>query len=171
MCTIKRSIVLSFILLPCALAGSPKNAQSPSKKDSLYSAALFSSLSEMQKSWGYIDDSDGSTIRTDYQHAVVEEDPEITDGLPTQQGDYRVEYLDSQKQMDRYKKLRKSFAIIRIHPMQSNSLQLKILVSVSYLTYKHHRLLFGLSDWGDVEFRYDCKTQKFVVSSVKLGGI
>jgi hypothetical protein len=126
----------------------------------------------MEKSYGHMDDSNGgSRIRTDYRHVLVEKDPEITEGLPSQQGDYRVEYLDGQEQMDRYKKLRKEFAILRIRPMQSDGSVLEIEVSVSYLTYEKHKFLHAVSDWSDVEFRYDCENQKFVVSSVKLGGI
>jgi len=172
MCAIKRSIVLGFILLFCVLAVSPKAGQIPAKKDNLYSVALFASVFEMEKSWGRIDDSDGgTTIRTDYRHVFVEKDPEITDGLPSQQGDYRAEYLDTREQKDRYKRLRKQFAILRIRPMQSDGSLLKIQVSVSYLTYEKHKFLYAVSAWSDVEFRYDCQDSKFVVSSVKLGGI
>ena len=146
--------------------------QIPAKKDNLYSMALFASVSEMEKSWGHIDDGDGGRrIRTDYWHVLVEKDPEITDGLPSQQGDYRVEYLDSRGQMDRYKKQRKEFAILRIRPMQSDGSLLKVQVSISCLTYKKHKILLTISDWSNVEFRYDCDNQKFVISSVKLAGI
>ncbi len=172
MCVIKRSTVLSFVLLLCAFSGLPQERPIPAKNDNLYSAALFASLSEMEKSWGHIDDSDGgSRVRTDYRHVFVEQEHEITDRLPTEMGDYRVEYLDRREQMDRSRKLRKEFAILRIHPMQSDGSLLKIQVSVSYLTYKKHKLWLAISDWGDVKFRYDCKSQKFVVSSVTLGGI
>lgn len=172
MCAMKRSIAPVFVVLFCALSVLPTGGQITATKDNLYSVALFVSISEMEKSWGHIDDSDGgSRILTDYRHVVVEKDPEITDGLPLQQGDYRVEYLDSRDQMDRYKKLRKEFAILRIRPMQSEGSLLKIQVSVSYFTYKKHRILLAISDWSDVEFRYDCEHQKFAVSSVKLGGI
>lgn len=172
MYAIKCSIVLGFVLLLCAPSGFPQERPIPAKDDNLYSAALFASLSEMEKSWGQIDDSDGSSrIRTDYRHALVEKDPEITDRLPVEIGNYRVQLLDRREQIDKYKKLRKEFAILRIHPMQSDGSQLKIQVSVSYLTYKKHKLWLAISDWSDVEFRYDCKSQKFVVSSVTLGGI
>jgi hypothetical protein len=126
----------------------------------------------MEKSWGHIDDSNGgSTIRRDYRHMLVEKDPEITDRLPSQLGDYRVEYLDKRAQIDRYKKLRKAFPILRIHPMQNEGARLEIEVSVSYFTHEKRRWLFAVSDWSDVEFHYDCEKQKFVVSAVKLGGI
>jgi hypothetical protein len=55
--------------------------------------------------------------------------------------------------------------------MQSDGARLRIVISVYYLSYKKHKLLLGLSDWSEVEFRYDCEKQKYIVSSVKLGGI
>jgi hypothetical protein len=95
---------------------------------------------------GHIDDSDGGTrIRTDYR--------EITDGLAEQQEEYRVEYLDNREQTERYNKLRKEFAILRIRPIQSDGSLLSIQVSVSYLTHEKGKFLHAISDWSDVEFR------------------
>jgi len=136
-CAIKRSFGFASMVFLCAVSGFPNNGQAPTTKDNLYSVALFTSLSAMEKSWGHIDDSVGGTrIRTDYRHVLVEKDPEITDGLPEQQGEYRVEYLDNGGQTERYNKLRKQFAILRIRPIQSDGSLLKIQVSVSYLTHE-----------------------------------
>jgi hypothetical protein len=55
--------------------------------------------------------------------------------------------------------------------MQNEGARLKIEVSVSYVEYRKRRFLLALSDWSDVEFRYDCEKQKYIVSTVKLGGI
>jgi Gram-negative bacterial TonB protein C-terminal len=140
--------------------------------ENLYAVALFVSLAEMQKSWGEIDDSDGgSRVRTDYHRMPVEKDPVITDQLPAQFGEHRVEYLDTESQIARCKKLRKEFAILRVRPIQAGGGLLKIQVSTSWVSYKKGRLMFAVSDWSDVEFRYDCEKQNFVVSSVRLGGI
>ncbi len=169
---IKRSIILSLVLFLCALCAFPQNGGEPAREDNLYSMALFTSLAEMEKSWGQFDDSEGRNgIRTDYHHMLVEEDPEVTGSLPIQFGNFHVEYLDRKAQIDRYKQRGKEFSILRIHPMQSDGSRVKIQVSVSYLTREKHKFLLAISDWSDVEFRYDCESQKFVVSSVKLGGI
>jgi hypothetical protein len=154
------------------VAASAQTGAAPAKEDNLYSKALQASLSEMEKSWGQIDDSEGGRgIRTDYHHVLVEQVPDITDGLPSQFGEYHVEYLDQQAQIERYRKLRKQFSILRIHPIEDEGSRLKIVVSDSYLTYKNNRVMYGVSDWSSVEFRYDCATQSFVISKVKLGGI
>ena len=168
----KRAAVLALIAVLLCSPASPQESGRHAKEDSLYSVALFASLAEMDRAWGHIDDSYVARgIRTDYHHMPVEADYDITEALPSQVGDYHVEYLDYQGQVDRCKKLRKQFAILKIHPMQNEGASLKILISVYYLTYEKHRLFFGLSDWSDVEFRYDPDKQKFVVSAVKLGGI
>jgi hypothetical protein len=132
---------------------------------SLYAQALFASVTEMQKQYGY------QTDAPDYHHMFVSADPSITTGLPAESGDYHVEYLDREGQIQRYRKLRKDFPVLEIHPAHNEGAQLKITVSLSYFSYKRRRSMFAVSDWSDVEFRFDCEKQEFVISSVKLGGI
>jgi hypothetical protein len=161
-------------VVPLAAASSlfSQASQTPAKKDSLYSTALFASIAEMEKSWGNIDDSDsGQRVRTDYRNVLVEKDAELTDRLPSQLGDHRVEYLDNQDLIARYKKLRKEFAVLRIHPAQNVGTELEIQVSVSWFRYRRGKIMFAVSDWSDVTFRYDCEKQAFAISAVKLGGI
>jgi len=169
---IKWLVPIALVPFLCGSSALPQTGGQPAKEDDLYSMALFASIAEMQKSWGSIDDSDsGSRIRTDYHHMLVEKDAELTDGLPTQVGDFHVDYLDRQTQIDRYKKVRKEFSILRIFPMKNDGSRLTIDVTIYYVEYAKGKLMLGLSDWSDVEFHYDCETQKYVISGVKLGGI
>jgi hypothetical protein len=150
----------------------PQEGLPQPKDDNLYSVALFSSLAEMQKSWGHIDDSKAlNQVPTDYHHMPVEEAFGITDQLPSDHDGFHVEYLDIRAQIARCREVRKSFAIVRIHPMQYNGARLKVFISVSWLTFRKSKLAYGYSDWSDVEFRYDCEKKTFVLASVKLGGI
>ena len=171
MCSFTRSTTVSLVPLLFTLSAFPQEGTAPAKEESLYSVALCAGLAEMEKSWGYIDDSYMGGVRTDYRHMIVQKDPVITDRLPSQFGDYRVEYLDRRAQIDRYKKLGKGFSILRIRPMQNVGSRLKIQVDVSYFTHEERKWMYGVSDWSDGDFRYDCEKQKFVVPAVKLGGI
>jgi hypothetical protein len=167
--------MLKLLGLSLLLLGSPNlplgRSESP-KEGKLYSEALFASIHEIEKSWAHIDDSDGGgRIRTDYRHMLVQRDPEVTDDLPGQSGDYHVEYLDAQQMIARYKRLRKDFSILKIHPMTNDGATLKIIVSEYWVSFHHGRLSLGLSDWSEVKFRFDSETQKFVLSAIKLGGI
>ena len=167
----KRSIVLILILLLCLSSAFPQESTSP-KEDNLYSVALFTSVAEMEKEWGYIDDGDrGNRIRTDYRRALVQKNPEITGHLPSAAGDYHVEFFDERALIESYKSKKKEFSVLEIHPMRNEGKKLKIQVSVSWVKYEKEKLILEFSDWSDVEFRYDCEEQKYVVSAVKLGGI
>lgn len=151
-----------------ALAQTP----SPAADQNLYSVALKASIIQMENEYGPINDSvPGESVRTDYRHMTVEKDPLITEALPTAFDGHVVEYLDDAGLIERYRKLGESYAILRVGPMQADGDALKIAVVVYQVSYKKHRLQFGLSDWSDVEFRYDCEKQQYVINSVKLGGM
>lgn len=167
MYAIKRSSVPALVMLLSLTPAFAQDGGPQVKKDNLYSVALFASMAEMEKSWAHINDGHD----TDYRHMLVEQNPAITEGLPSEFGDYHVEYLDTQAQVGRYKKLRKEFALFRIHPIQTEGAELKITVSVSYVSYKKGQLMLGLLDWSDVQLRCDCEKQHYVVSAIKLGGI
>jgi hypothetical protein len=134
--------------------------------------ALIASVNEMQKSWGYIDNSaNGSRIRTDYNHLMVRQNPEITDELPREFGAHHVEYLDDRALIGRYRTLRKEFSVLEIHAIHNEGPRLKINISVSWVEYRDGRLSFGFSDWSEVEFLFDCEEQTYTITEVKLGGI
>jgi hypothetical protein len=167
----KRLMVLGLVPLLCALSAFAQTNDASVKKDNLYSIALFASISEMEKQWDHIDDSWGGRKRTDYRNILVEKDPDITGDLPLKLGDHQIEYLDYKAMIDRYKNLRKEFSILHIYPIHNDGAQLKIHITVFWFSYKKGRLDYALSDWSDVEFRYDCAKQSYVISTVKLGGI
>ena len=164
--------VLGLVPLFWAVLAFPQASGATTKEDNLYSMALKASITEMQKSWGHIDDGDhGSRIRTDYRHVVVRKSPEITDDLPSQFEDHHIEYLDWQTLMERCKSLRKEFAVLEVHPIHNEGTRLTIQVSVSWAKHQKNRLELGLSDWSNVEFLYDCEKESYIISAVKLGGI
>lgn len=167
-----RTHVLAALMMLTTLFVSAQSNPSETAGKNLYSVALQASILQMEKAWGYIDDSAlGQGMRTDYRHMIVEKDSLITDGLPTEFENHFVEYLDNQALAERYKKLRKSYSALVIQPMRNDGKTLRIAVVVYWISYKKGGLQLGLSDWSNVEFNYDCDKQQFVVSSVKLGGI
>src|SRR5215831_13000398 len=161
----------TFILFISALASAQPNKPETSK-DNLYSVALKTSILQMEKDYGHMDDSVlGERMRTDYRHMIVENDQLITEGLPTEFENHSIEFLDRQGLIQRYRKLGKPYATLVICPIQNHDKTLTIAVVVYWVSYKKDRLELGLSDWSNVEFQYDCDKQRFVVTSVKLGGI
>jgi hypothetical protein len=167
-----RTVQLAAVIVLVTVFAPAQSNQSETHADNLYALALKTTILQMEKEYGHIDDTVlGERTRTDYRHMIVEEDPLITKGLPTDLENHFVEYLDSQALVERYKKSGKSYAALVIQPMQNEGKTLKIAVVVYWISYKKGHLQLGLSDWSKVEFHYDCDKQQFIVSSVKLGGI
>src|SRR5438270_1157972 len=122
----KTVLLVAFVAL-VAVSVSAQSEPSKNAENNLYSLALKTSILQMEKDWGHIDDSVlGENIRTDYRHMIVEKDPVITDGLPTEFENHSVEYLDNQELVQRYRKLGKSYATLVIRPIQNESATLKI---------------------------------------------
>ncbi|MCA1630417.1 MAG: hypothetical protein LC785_11735 [Acidobacteria bacterium] len=168
---INRLFSLGFLLLLTTSAFSQER-KIPVVEHNLYDRALFASLGKMDKEWSHIDDAAmGNRIRIDYHNMIVEKNRNITEGLPSQLGEYRVEYLDAQELIDRYKRLRKEFAILVAYPMVNEGERLEITFNVYWIGYIKGRLFYALSDWSKVYFRYDCEKREYVVEQVKLGGV
>jgi hypothetical protein len=168
---IDRLLVLSLVALLGSVYAAPQNTSSYAKENVLYLMALQASIIEMEKQWGYIDDSFGSRERTDYKHMIVVSNPEITDGLPTQFEGHQIEYLIDQALIDKYKRTGKEFSVLEVHPVHTDGSFLRIEISLSWFSSREGRLEFALSDWSDVEFAFDCTNHAYIISSVKLGGI
>jgi|SRR5882672_1403628 len=162
----------AIVVLLCANSTNSREVIAIEDGRSLYAVALITSVAEMEKSWGKQDDSlGGSRVRTDYHHLFLEKDSEITDVIPSHDGDFRFESLDTQSQIERYKRLEKKYSILKIHTMQGDRSRLRIHVAQNWIEYKKGRLFAEISDWCDVEFQFDCEKNSFMVTSVKLGGI
>jgi hypothetical protein len=167
-----RTVQLAAVIVLVTVFAPAQSNQSETHEDNLYALALKTSILQMEKEYGHIDDTVlGERTRTDYRRMIVEENPLITKGLPTEFENHFVEYLDSQALVERYKKSGKSYGALVIQPMQNEGKTLKVAVVVYWISYKKGHLQLGLSDWSNVEFHYDCDKQQFIVSSVKLGGI
>ncbi len=167
-----RSALVAISCITCfSILHGQSNAASTGK-DNLYEWALSATIKEMDKSWSAIDDSERNTrLRTDYHHLIVEKTDEITEELPTRFGASEVEYLDINHLTNRYRRLRKEFAILRVFPLRNDGEVLTIQISVYYFRSKRKNTFYALSDWSVVSFRYDCEKRSWILESVKLGGV
>ncbi len=162
------TVTVIAALFPCMIC--PQTAAPPEKQQNLYADALSASLAEMDKQWGHLGDANSGRARTDYRKMIVEK-TEITYDLPDDFGEFHVEYLDWRGLIDRYKMIRKEFAVLEVSPIRTDGPKLRIQVSVSWFSYSRRRSYFAFSDWSDVTFVYDAAKQAYTITSVKLGGI
>ena len=144
--------------------------ETPPNQDNLYATALFASLDKMAKDWGGMDDSSDRRIRTDYHRMIIEKN-DVTENLPESLGAYRVEYLDEEALIARYRKLGKEFAVLGIHPIRNNGAKLGINIALYWFSYNEKTLTYALSDSSNVEFHYDCEKHTWLIDEVKLGGV
>ena len=99
----KIALLVAFLAFN-AVSVSAQSEPSKNAENNLYSVALKTSILQMEKDWGHIDDSvRGEEIRTDYRHMIVEKDSLITNGLPAQFDNHLVEYLDHEGLVARYR--------------------------------------------------------------------
>jgi len=172
-----RHLLSGALCLLCFLPFRGQQTDAPNEENNLYARALSATADEMEKSWGGIDETccinslRKKKIRTDYRHLIVEKSDQITEGLPARFGDHEIAYLDVRELSDRYRRLRKEFAILRIHPMRNSGTSLNIQIGVYWFRSSKNHVVYAFSDWSEVEFRYNCENQKWVISEVKLGGI
>ena len=130
----KTVLLVAFVAL-IAVSVSAQSEPSKNAENNLYSLALKTSILQMEKDWGHIDDSvGGENIRTDYRHMIVQKDSQITNGLPAEFENHFVEYLDRQALIERYKKWGKSYAALVIEPMQNEGRILKIAANRTVMT-------------------------------------
>ena len=166
-----RSVLCGILCLLCLVPLRGQSAASP-RKGKLYERALSATITEMEKAYGDIDDSSlGTNIRTNYRHLPVEKRDEITEDLPTQFGKHEVEYLDIQGLMDRYGRLGKRFAILRIFPIRDSDEFLEVVIGFYWFSLEDKKPVFALSDWSIIKFRHDCANHIWILAGVKLVGI
>jgi hypothetical protein len=161
--------VLLLLLTSSALS---QQRNKPAVENNLYYRALFASLEKMDREWGKINDAAmRKRARTDYHNMIMQWSPWITDELPSQLGEYRIEYLNSRELVARYIKLRKEFPTLKVYPMVNEGERLCIHFNVYWVSYNKRGLNYALSDWSKVYFRYDCERREYVIDEVKLRGV
>jgi hypothetical protein len=163
---LRLAVYCSFLLIASSSLAQDFNVVT--KQGNLYAAALFASMSQMDKEWGRIDATPNGSIRTDYHHMIVKKS-EMTEKLPDRAGDYQIEVLDARELVERYRKLRKGFAILVIHPMKNEGAALTVNIGVFWFSHKKTQSSYAFADSSEVEFRYECEKRDWVVSKVQLG--
>ena len=158
---------LFLIVAPSSL---PQDSKAVANQGNLYAAAVFASIVQMDKEWGHVNATPDDSIRTDYHHMIVKKS-EMTEGLPDRAGDYQIEVLDPRELVERYRKVRKGFSILVMHPIKNQGAGLSVNIGIFWFSHKKAASSYSFSDSSDVEFRYDCEKQDWVVAKVRLGGI
>jgi len=139
----------------------------PIDENNLYYKALISYLekrAEMYESNEYLKTQE-------YLNVLIEENSELTDGLPEKSGRFTMKYLDYTERAKTFKTLGKEYRLVIVHPIQFKDGKLVIGFSEHMFSFKKKVSFYAVSDGCRVEFRYDCEKKVFVVDKVELWGI
>ena len=145
-----------------------QNSESPID---IYTAALTEAAKEMERQWSQFEPHE-SQLRIDYRHRIVLKDDSVRAEYPASSGDIRFEYLTLSECHARRRKIKRDFAVLRVHPAIVEGPRVKVLVSQDWISIHKGKPALGISDWGAVLFRVDASSgSKFVLDEIKLGGI
>ena len=154
------SIACVFLLAANAL---PQTSTTPDSN--LYLKALSACVEKQGKDYGKLG------LERDYINRIVEYNLFLTPKLPTQIGEYRIEYLNGDELIARYKRLRKSFPILSMRPMENEEGLLRIGLADYWFSYEKRSLNFSLEGGCNVYFRFDCEQKLHVIDRVDLWGV
>lgn len=139
----------------------------PSTGTNLYERALSACVAEQLKRFGV----QHPETRLRLSNRIVEFDLILTDKLPTQFGEIKVEYLNRQEIIERYKKTRAKIPVTVIKPMKNEGTTLKISFSDYYVSYKKRVFSYGLEGGCIVDFKFDSRLDDFAMTKIDLWGV
>ena len=155
-------IICAVFIIPCIAQKQERN---------LYAETLSACVNKEAEDYGKL------ALSQDYNNRIVEYDEQLTDGLPTQFGAIKVEYIPThilaKKYLaKRYKKNRESIEILSIRPMQSDGTKLTLnVLSYSFSAFKENAYYYALGGGCRVDFIYDPEQKQFILAKTELWGI
>lgn len=143
----------------------------------LYERALSACVTEQLKRYG----NQGSETRLRLMNRIIEQNDFLTDKLPTQIGEIKIEYLDRQEIVDRYKKKRDDkkrdkesraeIPVSVISPIWNEGNILKISFRDWWISYEKRVYKQALEGGCIVDFKFDNQLDDFVITKTDLWGI
>ena len=164
--------LLLLLLFFGFLAGKALSQTKPASQDedNLYAVALSACIKKEFEEFNNV----ASHGRT-FLNRIVEYNLLLTEKLPTQFGDIRIEYLNDEALFERYKKTHQRLSVLRIFPMTNERAILKISLSHYFVSVperkKRRNYIWELEGGCLTEFKYDSPQGKFVLSKAELWGV
>jgi len=163
-----KQITFLILLLGLCVANVFSQAQVKSTTGTnLYERALSACVAEQLKRFG----GQSSETRLRLINRIIEEDDILTDKLPTQFGEIKVEYLDRQAIFERSKKNRAELFVTVMLPMKNDGKTLKISFRDHYVSYKKRVFSYALEGGCIVDFNFDSLLDDFAITKTDLWGV
>ena len=173
-----KQISFFFMFLGLCVANAFSQAQVKTVTGTnLYERALSACVTEQLKQYG----NQSSEMRLRLINRIIERDDFLTDKLPTQVGEIKIEYLDRQAIVERYKKRRDDktrdkesraeIPVTVISPIWNEGNILKISFRDWWISYNKRVYNQALEGGCIVDFKFDGPLDDFVITKTDLWGI
>src|SRR6185436_9617606 len=96
---------------------------------------------------------------------------QINQDFPRQIQSFKIEYLDTQDLIAKYKKEKKEFRIIVMRPILNEGEKLSVGLTDYWFSFKKNILTYSLEGRAKVVFRFDCEHREYVIDKVELWGV
>ena len=136
----------------------------------LYKVALVEASNELERQYGHFKE-DQFAYAVDYKHLIVCSDESVSEEFPIEVDGQSFEYLSKEALLSRRQTSKKDFRVLIVNPAKIDGSKLKVVVEQRSVTFYDNNPALSISDWAAVFFRFDCVQNRFVLDSVKVGGI
>ncbi|NPD47977.1 hypothetical protein [Lentimicrobium sp. S6] len=133
--------------------------------DNLYYSALALALDSSANYYQNINSN------KDLYNVIVEYNQLMTVDLPTTIREFSIRYLNYNELKIEYDNRKKSFPIIRIHPIVNEKGILKIAFTDYWISFEKDIINYGLEGGCIIEFTFNCESGLFENSGVDFWGI
>ena len=163
-----KQLTFSFLILGLCAFNAFSQSQVALETDSnLYVKALSACYTEQAKTAQNIQPEN----RYEFYNRVIEQDNSLTKNLPTQFGEFKIEYLNRKSIADKYKKNKQVFGVRVVNPMHNDGATIRVSFSDFIVSYKKRVYNYGLEGGCIVEFKFDCPLGKFIIAKTDLWGV
>lgn len=161
------------MLLALILLVAPSFSQRASMKEtnkSLYYEALKTYLEKNEQEYSKL------FPERDFRNITVAKNSFITKNLPSEIGDYSINFVNYDELVELVKKntakdSEAKTTVVEIHPIKNEENKLAIKVVKSNARYEKKQLSLAVSDGGKIYFSFDCSKQTYVVDKIDFFGI
>lgn len=155
----------SFLFIVFAVFISSCFAQKAERN--LYAEALSACVNEEAVDYG--------KSGRDYKHHLVLKHDGVTNDLPVQFGEIRVEYLTEDELAKRYKKNHQELQILTMNSMESDGTKITINTASRFfstkISSKQRKYFYALEGGCSTEFSYDPEQKQFILTKTELWGV
>ena len=160
------SPAIFLVIIFCAFNTFSQVKAMPMTESNLYARALNACIAKEAEAYGK-----PGTNRADYENLIVESNIYLTDKLPKQFGQTKIEYLNANELRQRFEKTREKIPVLSLRPIINEGTTLVISIGNYWFSYKKKSYAYALEVGCTVRFNFDGRQQSIALTKIDFWGI